>query len=88
MRSLAELDDMVVVTHEMGFAREVGDRLVFIDEGVIVEQGNPATVLQAPTHERTQRSWPACLTARGASGSTSGGGTDQTIVTGIPLIMP
>ena len=56
MRSLADAGmTMVVVTHEMGFAREVGDRLVFIDEGVIVEQGNPATVLQAPTHERTQR---------------------------------
>ncbi|MEZ5081130.1 MAG: amino acid ABC transporter ATP-binding protein [Thermoleophilia bacterium] len=56
MRSLADAGmTMVVVTHEMGFAREVGDRLVFIDEGVIVEQGDPATVLQAPTHERTQR---------------------------------
>ncbi len=55
MRSLA--DDgmtMVVVTHEMGFAREVGDSLVFMDEGVIVESGPPKSVLTSPRHERTQ----------------------------------
>ncbi|TPW28945.1 amino acid ABC transporter ATP-binding protein [Pararhizobium mangrovi] len=45
---------MVVVTHEMGFAREVADELVFMDEGVIVEQGKPADVLLNPQHERTQ----------------------------------
>jgi polar amino acid transport system ATP-binding protein len=45
---------MVVVTHEMGFAREVGDTLVFMDEGVIVEAGNPREVLTNPRHERTQ----------------------------------
>jgi polar amino acid transport system ATP-binding protein len=45
---------MMVVTHEMGFAREVGDKLVFMDDGVIVEEGNPADVLAAPQHERTQ----------------------------------
>ncbi len=56
MRSLAEGGmTMVVVTHEMGFAREVGDRVVFMDAGTIVEQGTPAQVLDAPTHERTQR---------------------------------
>ena len=43
---------MIVVTHEMGFAREVCDRIVFIDEGRIVEQGSPGRVLQ-PHHERT-----------------------------------
>ena len=55
MRSLA--DDgmtMVVVTHEMGFAREVGDNLVFMDAGVIVESGPPKSVLSSPTQERTQ----------------------------------
>ena len=55
MRSLA--DDgmtMVVVTHEMGFAREVGDSLVFMDAGVIVESGPPKSVLSSPTQERTQ----------------------------------
>ena len=55
MRRLA--DDgmtMVVVTHEMGFAREVGDQLIFMDEGVVVEQGSPRDVLAAPQHERTQ----------------------------------
>jgi polar amino acid transport system ATP-binding protein len=45
---------MMVVTHEMGFAREVGDNLVFMDGGVIVEEGNPTTVLADPQHERTQ----------------------------------
>ena len=45
---------MVVVTHEMGFAREVGDRLVFMDGGVIVEEGDPADVLANPQHQRTQ----------------------------------
>ncbi len=44
---------MVVVTHEMGFAREVGDTLVFMDHGVVVEQGLPADVLSTPKHERT-----------------------------------
>ncbi len=44
---------MMVVTHEMGFAREVGDHLVFMDGGVIVEEGRPADVLSDPQHERT-----------------------------------
>ncbi len=50
----AEGMTMMVVTHEMGFAREVGDKLVFMDGGVIVEEGDPATVLGDPQHERTQ----------------------------------
>jgi polar amino acid transport system ATP-binding protein len=45
---------MVVVTHEIGFAREVGDTLVFMDEGVVVETGDPREVLANPRHERTQ----------------------------------
>ena len=45
---------MIVVTHEMGFARDVADRVVFMDGGVIVEQGAPADVLENPTQERTQ----------------------------------
>ncbi|GAA1343704.1 amino acid ABC transporter ATP-binding protein [Arthrobacter roseus] len=44
---------MMVVTHEMGFAREVGDRVVFMDGGVVVEQGKPEDVLDNPQHERT-----------------------------------
>jgi polar amino acid transport system ATP-binding protein len=56
IRQLAEAGmTMVVVTHEMGFAREVGDRVVFMDEGVIVEEGIPAEVLGAPKAERTRR---------------------------------
>jgi len=56
MRKLAEEGmTMMVVTHEMGFAREVGDRLVFMDGGVIVEEGDPHEVLANPQHERTQR---------------------------------
>jgi polar amino acid transport system ATP-binding protein len=45
---------MVVVTHEMGFARDVADRVVFMDEGVVVEQGPPTEVLRAPREPRTQ----------------------------------
>jgi len=45
---------MMVVTHEMGFAREVGDRLVFMDDGLIVEEGIPSEVLASPQHARTQ----------------------------------
>ncbi|MBO9523170.1 MAG: amino acid ABC transporter ATP-binding protein [Nocardioidaceae bacterium] len=56
MRQLAEEGmTMMVVTHEMGFAREVGDKLVFMDGGVIVEEGDPHEVLANPQHERTQR---------------------------------
>ncbi|GGO93422.1 peptide ABC transporter ATP-binding protein [Nocardioides phosphati] len=50
----AEGMTMMVVTHEMGFAREVGDKLVFMDGGVIVEEGDPRQVLGNPQHERTQ----------------------------------
>jgi polar amino acid transport system ATP-binding protein len=45
---------MVVVTHEMSFARDAASRLLFIDEGVILEEGDPATVLSNPTHDRTR----------------------------------
>jgi polar amino acid transport system ATP-binding protein len=56
IRELAEAGmTMIVVTHEMGFAREVGDRLLFMDDGVIVEEGAPAAVLAAPREERTRR---------------------------------
>ena len=55
MRDLAsEGMTMMVVTHEMGFAREVGDKLVFMDDGVIVEEGDPREVLADPKHARTQ----------------------------------
>src|SRR4029078_10681745 len=45
---------MIVVTHEMGFAREVADSLVFMDGGVVVESGKPREVLSNPQHERTK----------------------------------
>ncbi|WP_119731891.1 amino acid ABC transporter ATP-binding protein [Thermomonospora amylolytica] len=55
MKQLAEDGmTMVVVTHEMGFAREVGDSLVFMDGGVVVESGAPREVLTNPQHPRTQ----------------------------------
>lgn len=55
MRKLAQSGmTMVVVTHEMGFAREVADRVMFIDGGVIVEQGSAESVLNQPQHPRTQ----------------------------------
>jgi polar amino acid transport system ATP-binding protein len=56
MRDLARTGmTMIVVTHEMQFAREVGDRLLFMDEGRIVEEGIPADVLDRPRQERTKR---------------------------------
>lgn len=55
MKSLAkEGIAMVVVTHEMGFAKEVGDKVIFMDGGVIVEQGTPEQVLGDPKEERTK----------------------------------
>ncbi|WP_314001581.1 amino acid ABC transporter ATP-binding protein [uncultured Paenibacillus sp.] len=55
MKALAkEGMTMVVVTHEMGFAREVGDRVVFMEGGVIVEQGPPEELFENPKHERTR----------------------------------
>ncbi|MDJ0333856.1 amino acid ABC transporter ATP-binding protein [Salinibacterium sp. G-O1] len=55
MKKLAEEGmTMVVVTHEMGFAREVSDRVMFMDGGVVVEEGTPAELFGAPQHERTK----------------------------------
>jgi ABC-type polar amino acid transport system ATPase subunit len=56
MRDLArEGMTMIVVTHEMGFARDVADRVIFIDGGVFVEEGPPAECLVNPKDERTRR---------------------------------
>jgi polar amino acid transport system permease protein len=56
IRRLAEAGmTMLVVTHEVRFAREVADRVVFMDGGVIVEQGPPAEVIDNPRHDRTRR---------------------------------
>lgn len=55
IRELAGLGTtLVIVTHEIGFAREVSDRVVFVDRGVVLEQGSPAEVLGAPQHPRTR----------------------------------
>jgi ABC-type polar amino acid transport system ATPase subunit len=55
MRSLRESGmTMIVVSHEMGFARNAADRVVFMDEGTIVEEGPPATIFTSPAHERTR----------------------------------
>ncbi|HBD22100.1 amino acid ABC transporter ATP-binding protein [Dietzia maris] len=55
MRDLADAGmTMVVVTHEMGFAREVADTVAFMDDGVVVESGTPADVLTSPSHQRTK----------------------------------
>ena len=45
---------MIVVSHEMGFARNAADRVVFMDEGAIVEEGPTAVIFERPTHERTR----------------------------------
>ena len=52
---------MVVVTHEMGFAREVADRVLFMDEGIIYEQGTPEQIFSSPVNERTQKFLRAVL---------------------------
>lgn len=55
MRKLAESGmTMIVVTHEIGFAREVADQVVFMDDGIVVEQGTPAQVIDNPQNPRTQ----------------------------------
>ena len=54
MKDVAATTTMVVVTHEMGFAREVGTRVVFMDAGQVVEVGRPEELFDAPKHERTQ----------------------------------
>jgi ABC-type polar amino acid transport system ATPase subunit len=55
MRDLRESGmAMVVVSHEMGFARNAADRVVFMDEGAIVEEGAPAAIFETPRHERTR----------------------------------
>jgi polar amino acid transport system ATP-binding protein len=55
MKTLAlEGMTMVVVTHEMGFAREVADRVIFMDEGQVVEVGTPEHFFENPTHDRTK----------------------------------
>jgi polar amino acid transport system ATP-binding protein len=63
MKSLAgEGMTMVVVTHEMGFAKEVGDRLIFMDEGIVVEDGDPEEIFTNPRHPRTQEFFSKILT--------------------------
>jgi polar amino acid transport system ATP-binding protein len=62
MRELADEGmTMVVVTHEMGFARDVGDSIAFMDDGTIVEEGSPAEVLSNPREERTRQFLGAVL---------------------------
>ena len=56
IRQLAKEDmTMVIVTHEMGFARDVADKVIFMDEGVIVEEGKPAQIFDQPKNERTRQ---------------------------------
>lgn len=46
---------MIIVTHEMDFAKDVADRIIFMDEGIIVEQGSPQEVFENPREERTKQ---------------------------------
>ena len=63
MRDLASSGmTMIVVTHELGFAREVASDVIFMDKGEIVERGPPATILTAPRHDRTRNFIAAVLT--------------------------
>jgi polar amino acid transport system ATP-binding protein len=62
MKKLAEQGmTMMVVTHEMGFAREVGSRMIFMEDGEIVEEGNPREMFANPQHERTKKFLAAVL---------------------------
>ena len=55
MREMATSDmTMIVVTHEMGFAKDVADRMMMFDGGAIVEEGSPAQMFEAPTNDRTK----------------------------------
>lgn len=54
MKSIAHKTTMIVVTHEMGFAKEVADRVLFMDDGVVVEEGKPEILFGNPQHARTQ----------------------------------
>jgi glutamine transport system ATP-binding protein len=55
MKELArENKTMIVVTHEMGFAREVGDRVLFMEQGIIIEEGTPEELFERPQHARTK----------------------------------
>ncbi|MDX1612099.1 MAG: ATP-binding cassette domain-containing protein [Candidatus Thermoplasmatota archaeon] len=70
MRSLAEEGmTMVVVTHEMGFAKEVADEVIFMEAGKIVEQGPPSQVLANPEHERTRTFLARLLEGQGQAPS-------------------
>ncbi len=64
MRDLAQSGmTMIIVTHEMRFARESGDRIVFFDEGVILEEGPPSEIFNAPKHDRTRQFLQSVLAA-------------------------
>ncbi|SHN21597.1 amino acid ABC transporter ATP-binding protein [Streptomyces yunnanensis] len=84
MRALARDGmTMLVVTHEMGFAREVADRVVFMDGGLVVEEGTPGQVVGAPRHERTRAFLsrvldPAAAEVDGTDGTDAADGTDGT----------
>ncbi|AJC54436.1 amino acid ABC transporter ATP-binding protein [Streptomyces sp. 769] len=84
MRALARDGmTMLVVTHEMGFAREVADRVVFMDGGLVVEEGTPGQVVGAPRHERTRAFLsrvldPAAAEVDGADGTDAADGTEGT----------
>jgi polar amino acid transport system ATP-binding protein len=76
MRELArEGMTMVVVSHEMGFAREVADRIVMMDDGRIVEEAPPAQFFSAPTQERTRAFLARIIDAREGTGQRKGNGT-------------
>jgi polar amino acid transport system ATP-binding protein len=71
MRDMAEDGvTMLVVTHEMNFAHDVADRVIFMDHGLIVEQGNPTSVLDSPKHERTIQ-FLSKFTSRAGAGATA-----------------
>ena len=64
MKNLAQKGmTMVIVTHEMGFAREVADRVIFMGDGVIIEEGRPAELFSQPQHERTRKFLQSMLNA-------------------------
>jgi len=66
MRQLAvEGMTMVIVTHEMGFARDVADRVIFMADGIVLEEGTPEQIFTAPRHERTRQFLQSILERNG-----------------------
>ena len=78
---------MIVVTHEMGFARDVADRVIFMDGGFIVEQGTPEEVFDTPSPIGRKTSWATSHSSRRAPPSNRSGGARQPQASGTRFVI-